>query len=244
MTIHTGTDLPPPVVTRHDTGRGDVLVVRDDLIPGGTKRRALPALLAELASTTDEVVYASPAYGYAQVAIAHAATATGHRATIFVAQRRTPHPRTTAARQAGASIVEVPHGYLTVVTARARDHATRTGAVLLPFGLDHPTMHAGLAHAARTVPLDRPPREVWAVAGSGTLIRALQHAWPHAEFHAVHIGRTPDAGRARIHTAPERFDQPARHPPPFPSCDTYDAKAWQFLLRHAAPGALFWNVAG
>ncbi len=242
MTGHV--DLPAPVVTRHDTGRGEVLVVRDDLIPGGTKRRALPALLADLAADTDEVVYASPAYGYAQIAIAHAAAETGCRATIFVAQRRTPHPRTTAARAAGASIVEVPHGYLTVVTARARDHAAHTGAALLPFGLDHPTMLAELAHAARGVPLDHPPREVWAVAGSGTLIRALQHAWPHAEFHAVHIGRTPNTGRAHTHIVPERFDQPAHDPPPFPSCDTYDAKAWQFLRQHAAPGALFWNVAG
>jgi hypothetical protein len=81
------------------------------------------------------------------------------------------------------------------------------------------------------------------VAGSGTLTRALQRAWPHAAFHAVRIGSAPDAGRATLHMAPEPFERDAKQPPPFPSCGNYDAKAWRFILRHATPGALFWNVA-
>lgn len=216
-------------------------IVRDDETPGGTKMRALPQLLETAAA---EVIYASPAYGYAQIALAHAAATTGRRATVFVAQRRTRHPRTAEAHAAGAHIIEVPHGYLTNVQAKARQYANDTGATLLPFGFDDPTFATILADAIRTAnPLHDEPAEVWSVAGSGTLQRALQAVWPDATFHAVAVGRTPDAGRATIHTAPEKFERDAKHPPPFPSCSNYDAKAWQFMLRHAQPGALFWNVA-
>jgi hypothetical protein len=226
--------LPAPVIER----RGDLMVVRDDLLAGGTKVRALPALL----TGAREFVYASPVYGYAQIALAYAAARAGLRATIFCAQRTVLHPRTREAQRAGARIVQVPVGYLTVVRARARTYCAVSGARLLPFGLDAPEVLDALATVARGLPVD--PPEVWTVAGSGVLTRALQQAWPRAAFHAVRIGAAPDVGRARLYVAPEAFEQDAQAPPPFPSCRNYDAKAWRFIRAHAAPGALFWNVAG
>lgn len=217
--------------------RGNILVVRDDLIPGGTKVRTLPVLLID----ASEFVYASPASGYAQIAVAIAARQCGKRATIFVAQRKTPHPRTASAQAAGARIVQVPAGYMTVVRARARAYCEVSGARLLPFGLDAPPFIAALADVARGLGLN--PPEVWSVAGSGVLTRALQAAWPGAAVHAVRIGAMPIAGRAQLHQAPERYEQDARMPPPFPSCGNYDAKAWRFITAQAQPGALFWNVA-
>ena len=68
-----------PIVMEHAA----VLVVRDDLFPGGTKARFLPALF----NGAEEVVYASPAEGGAQVAHARVARQLGKRATIFVARR-------------------------------------------------------------------------------------------------------------------------------------------------------------
>lgn len=226
--------LPP---FRVDT-IGGIRVVRDDLVPGGTKRRVLGPLLAG----ADEWVYASPAQGYAQVALAHACRELGKRATVFVAGRALPHARTAEAIAAGANIREVRPGYMTVVTARARAYAAEAGAGLLPFGFDTPPFVAALAALARSLGLA--PSEVWCVAGSGTLSRALQLAWPDAAHHAVRIGAAPDAGRARLYLAPEPFERDAREPPPFPSCPNYDAKAWRFIMRHASAGSVFWNVAG
>lgn len=188
-----------------------------------------------------EYVYASPAQGYAQVALAHSARACGARATVFVARRAEPHARTLEAKTAGARVLQVPVGYMTVVRARARAYAEAMGAELLPFGLDTPAFGEALAAIARSLPLD--PAEVWSVAGSGVLSRALQKAWPMARFYAVRIGARPNAGRAEIITAPEKFEQSAKRPPPFPSCTNYDAKAWRFIRERATPGALFWNVA-
>lgn len=222
-----------PVVEERD----GLLVVRDDLVPGGTKARVLPVLL----DAHREYVYASPVYGYAQIALAHVARAHGKRATVFCAQRRVRHPRTAEAELAGARIIEVPHGYMSVVRARAREYCNVSGAKLLPFGLDTEQVIEALADVARSLPVQ--PAEVWSVAGSGTLTRALQRAWPGARFFAVRVGAVPNAGAAQVLQARERFEDPARHAPPFPSCANYDAKAWPFLCAQAAPGALFWNVA-
>jgi len=227
--------LPAPRVERV----GQLLVVRDDLIAGGTKVRVIPQLLVG----AREFVYASPAAGYAQISLALACARLGLRATIFCAARRAWHPSTRAAAQAGATIIEVPNGYMTVVRARARAYCAVSGACLLPFGFDCPPFVAGLAAVARALDLGDPP-EVWSVAGSGVLTRALQAAWPRSAFVAVRIGAVPKVGRAIVLTAPERFEQVARCPPPFPSSAHYDAKAWRFVSTQARPGAVFWNVGG
>lgn len=216
-----------------------MLVVRDDLFPGGTKARVLPRLFGR---DHAEYVYASPVQGFAQVALAYAARAAGKRAVVFCAARRERHRRTAAAAAAGATVHEVRPGYLSVVQARAREYCALTRAMLLPFGLACPEMEAGIADVAAALGLR--PAEVWTVAGSGTLTRGLQRAWPAARFYAVRVGAAPDAGRATVLRAPERYEQDALVPPPFPSCGNYDAKAWAFVMERATPGALFWNVAG
>jgi hypothetical protein len=236
---------PLRVDLSHDRPSGPVLqeidnvfVVRDDMLPGGTKRRALPVLM----NGAGEYVYASPVYGYAQVALAHVARESGKRATVFCARRSVRHARTLEAEAAGARIIEVPCGYMSVLRARARQYCAVSGAELLPFGLNTPAFIEALADIARSLKVN--PPEVWTVAGSGVLTRALQLAWPGARFFAVQVGAVPNAGRAEVIKAPERFEQDARLLPPFPSCSNYDAKAWQFVRLFARPGALFWNVAG
>lgn len=222
----------------HVEALGSWWVVRDDMLPGGTKRRVIDALFDGAAN---EYVYASPAYGFAQVALAHAARDHGVQATIFVAQRKALHMRTTQAHAAGARIVQVPHGYLSNVTAKARAYCEASGSRMLPWGLDAETVVDRIAALAASLGTSYP--EVWCCAGSGVLTRGLQLAWPDARHMAVMIGARPNAGRAEVLVAPERFEQAARERPPFPSCDNYDAKVWRYFRDHAAPGALYWNVA-
>ncbi len=226
-----------PVLQRH----GDFWVVRDDLLAGGTKARALAAFMA--ASQAQEFVYAGPAQGYAQLALAHTARAFGRRATVFTAARRSLHPVTLAAQSLGARVEQVAFGRLSVVRARAREHAAQTGAELLPFGLDVEICIQAIASAARSLELT--PAEVWTVAGSGVLTRALQRAWPGARFVAVIVGgRSCDIGRADRLEYPAPFEAKAGVQPPFPSVPTYDAKGWHLMQQRAQKDALFWNVAG
>jgi hypothetical protein len=226
--------FPKPAIEKY----GRVYVLRDDLIPGGTKRRVIDALLTDAA----EFVYASPVYGYAQIALAYACAAKGLKATIFCAKRNKIHERTKEAYQAGAKIIQIPYGYLSNIQSKAKRYAADTGATLLPFGLDVPEFIYGFERVALETGLN--PSEVWTVSGSAVLTRALQKAWPAARFYAVQVGAKRDCGKARVFIAPEKFEQDAKIRPPFPSCSNYDAKAWRFIEKYASEGALFWNVAG
>jgi hypothetical protein len=227
-----------PIVKEHD----GIRVIRDDLFPGGTKARFLPRLF----DAADEVVYASPCEGGAQTALAHSAAKLGKRATIFVAKRAKPHPRSLMAKRLGAKVYQVAPGYLAVVQARARAYCEATGATLAPFGVNLPEAIDVIADAARSTGLM--PSEVWCASGSGVLSRALQRAWPAASHNCVQVGReltTNDMGAARIWKAPLAFGQACRAKPPFPSDPHYDAKAWQICqARRGAGLVVFWNVTG
>ena len=229
-------EAPPLSVDEID----GIRVVRDDRVLGGTKRRALDLIIGQIEA--EELIYATPAYGFAQIALAAACRGAGKKATVVVAGRKVPHIRTQMAAQLGAEIITVEKGgYLTTVQKRAAELAESRGAYLVPFGMEDEIFIDVIAKVASS--LEGPaPTEVWCVAGSGVLSRALQRAWPDAEHHAVQIGRDPDVGDAKLWKAPEKFEDPAQDPPPFPSCDNYDAKAWRFIKEHASEGALFWNL--
>ncbi len=227
-----------PIVREHD----GVLVVRDDLFPGGTKARFLDIVFEGV----NEVVYASPAEGGAQTALATVAQRLGKRATIFVARRSKPHPRTLEAARLGAKVVAVEPGYLSVVQARAREYCAQTGARLMPFGADMPEAVTAIAAAARATGIE--PDEVWCASGSGVLARGLALAWPNARRHSVQVGRalTPtEVAGATIHESHLPFGREAKSKPPFPSDPHYEAKAWEQCAARKGPGrVLFWNVAG
>lgn len=234
--------IPAPAINPAVIEHHRVLVVRDDLFPGGTKARFIGAFFA----MADEAVYASPAEGGAQTALATVARQLGKRATIFVAQRIRPHPRTLEAARLGAKVVSVQPGYLSVVQARAREYCTRTGAALVPFGVDTEFAVDAIARAAASLNIE--PDEVWCAAGSGVLARGLARAWPAAKRHVVQVGRTlnaADVAGATIHGYPLPFGREARIKPPFPSDPHYDAKAWELCAARRGQGrVVFWNVAG
>lgn len=227
-----------PALAEHD----NVLVVRDDVYPGGTKARFIGVFFAG----ADEAVYASPAEGGAQTALATVARQLGKRSTIFVAQRLRPHPRTLEASRLGAKVISIQPGYLSVVQARAREYCERTGAALVPFGVEAEFAIDAIAKTAASLAIK--PDEVWCAAGSGVLARGLARAWPTARRHVVQVGRAlsaSDVAGAIVHEYPLPFGREARSKPPFPSDPHYDAKAWELCAARRGPGrVLFWNVAG
>lgn len=230
--------MPDPVVIEHD----GIHVVRDDLAGGGTKAR----FMVKLFEQADEIVYATPAEGGAQSALAWAAKAMGKKATLFVAKRATPHPRALMAKALGATVYQVRPGYLNVVRKRAQEYCEATGAVHAPFGLNTPEAIETIAAAGRSTGIE--PDEVWCASGSGVLARALAQAFPRARRHVVQIGRTltkDEVAGATIHIHPLAFGQTCRTRPPFPSDLHYDAKAWEIAkARRGAGLVLFWNVTG
>jgi hypothetical protein len=233
--------LPKPIIVNHD----GINVVRDDLLDGGTKRRAFNVFV-ESFPDVQEWVYASPREGYAQLSLAYACHDLGKRATVTVPKGKHTW-LTDEAIRLGCNIIEVPMGYLTNIQAKARYYVEQTnGSRLIPFGGDHPIIIEAMRDAALSLDIE-PPKEVWTVMSSGVLSRGLQLAWPDAKVYGVRIGHNTterERGRAETFISKYKFNQNCKEVerPPFPSSLTYDSKAWSFIKERASEGALFWNV--
>jgi cysteine synthase len=217
-----------------------IRVIRDDIVPGGSKQRALVHMLKK----NREYVYPATAYGYAQIALALAAKTVGARATLFIAKRAELHPRTLAAQQAGAQIMQIPNGMQSVITRRVKDYsAEHSAAIALLSGFDSPEFIDAMSMVAEGVKL-KGVEQVWCNVGTGAIARALQQRWPKAQFSVVRTGMGPTLGpKMKLYEAPEVYSKDAKIAPPFPSCSNSDAKTWRFILDDAEDGALFWNVA-
>ena len=238
-TIDFKTNLPKPVIKEYD----GIKVVRDDLLNGGTKRRAF-TIYVKSKPEIDEFVYASPRQGYAQLSLAYACRDLGKKCTETIPQGER-YWLSDVAEKLGANIIEVPMGYLTNIQAKAKKYCFDNGAHLIPFGGDHPVIIEAMTQTALSLGVI--PKEVCTVMSSGVLSRGLQAAWPNAKVYGVRIGHNTtrrEQGRAETFKSDYKFHQECKEPerPPFPSSLTYDSKAWTFIKEHASKGSLFWNV--
>lgn len=238
--------MAEPIIEQH----GPALVVRDDLLAGGSKIRFLPYIVGD----AKEIVFGGPFCGGAPYALAVWGARMQTRITLFYAKRKDFHWRQRAAFQLGAQLFQVPAGRMAVVQHRARTYAADHGALFLPLGFD-------LKHA--TEPFEEVMRgvrervgqmnEVWCATGSGMLARCLARAFPDAQIKGVVVGlksrnQAQDfPPNVELIEAPYDFAESCSVRAPFPCCLNYDAKAWEGMLANssARPGrALFWNVAG
>lgn len=233
--------LPKPIIVEHE----GIKVVRDDLLDGGTKRRAFNVFV-ESFPEVQEWVYASPRQGYAQLSLAYSCHDLGKKATVTIPQG-THTWLTDEAIRLGCNIIEVPMGYLTNIQSKAKRYVEEhEGSRLIPFGGDDPIIIEAMKNAALSLDIE-PPKEVWTVMSSGVLSRGLQLAWPDAKVYGVRIGHNTterERGRAETFLSKYKFNQDCKESerPPFLSSLTYDSKAWSFIKEHASEGALFWNV--
>lgn len=229
---------------------GPVTVLRDDLIKGGTKSRFLPFLLGD----AQEVVYASPFCGGAQLALAYIGWQMNKKITIFSAARRVEnrHPRQTKAQQLGAVFKWVENGYMNVVNKRASDYAAINGALYLALGFDMPTAEDPFLEFFRTKVRKQvgDPSQVWCATSSGMLARCLGKAFPNSRIKAVTVGlhsrhsKQEFTSNVQLIEAPYRFEQPCRIKTPFPCCPNYERKAWELMTARRRGPVLFINVIG
>jgi hypothetical protein len=236
---------PPGVemIERH----GDVFVVRDDLLEGGSKSRFLPYIVPKQAR---ELVFGAPFCGGAPVALAVEGRRRGIPVTIFYASRKRLTPRQQRVQKLGAKIEMVAPGYMTVVQARARRYAEMQGAHFYPLGFDVPEAEEPFIVQIRALLKEMSPPEIWCATGSGMLARCLALAMPRAKIMATAVG-LPSRWQAqefpsnvRIAPADMPFERKAPNVSPFPCCGHYDRKAWRLCAQRAKPGAVFWNVMG
>lgn len=218
---------------------------RDDLLNGGTKSVVLPYVLD---SNYSEFVYATPVYGAFQIALTLYANSIGKKATLFCAERKIKHDNTMEVINNGGNVIEVKHGYLSVVQKRARDYAMENNAQLLPFGAYDSVAKDILIKRAISLTGCLDFDVVFCALGSGTLYESICEALPDKHVIGVSVGKdyinNKTNGTVLKYELP--FEKKSKIKPPFKCSINYDAKAWHYCKRYKQQNEdkkiLFWNV--
>jgi len=226
-----------------------IYVLRDDLLPGGTKSVILPHILERERWC---YVYASPVYGGMQIALASYCKSIGKQAVIFCAKRKVPHANSLRAKTAGAIVYQVPYGYLSHTQKKAREYALQHNAQLVEFGGNYPVAIKAISDRMQqvTTRLGCEPDIIYCAAGSGTLLKGIVAGTSSAMIVAVQVGAEvetqvgyPLPSRVMIKKYHKPFEKESTFRAPFPSCANYDLKAWEYCIGDKPKGlVLFWNV--
>ena len=169
---------PKPIIEEHNR----FLVVRDDLVPGGSKMRFLPYLVQD----AKEVVFGGPFCGGAPYALSVWGGRTKTKVTLFYAKRNELHIRQKKALKNGATIYQVKYGRMSNVQAKARRYAKDKGALFLPLGFDVPEASNPFIQQMKLVrAMGGNVDQVWAATGSGMLARCLGKAFDPIPVHGV-----------------------------------------------------------
>lgn len=233
----------PSVIEKHE----GFTIIREDLLPGGSKMRFLPYVVDR---TAKELVFGGPYCGGAPLCLSEIGKRTGQKVTLFYAARAGElHPRQKLAKENGAKLKFVRPGYMTVVQKRAIDYAEKHGAQFLHLGFDEPDAEGHFVAAMDAVRKKvGNPEQVWCATGSGMLARCLGRAFPASEVIGVAVGlasrhdKQHFPSNVRLLESSYTFFQKCKISAPFQSCPNYDRKAWEMMCAQAKPGALMWNV--
>lgn len=241
-----------------------ISVVRDDLLPGGTKQRAvIPFLKGLMQNGHRHFYYASPFCGFAQVALAYAGLVLKTKVTVICERDKRKsvpafHLFSILAQTYGANIVMVDSLEEAEHLATARSKAHPRG-FKIPMGFNRPEFIENLKCEVQNVLADIEARNgtikrIWLPIGSGTLVRTFLSATTQdVKLMCVNvkvlapdderIRALSDSPRVKIFNAPMAFHDEAKNLPEIPSNLFYDAKIWSFIEMHGHPGDLWWNVA-
>lgn len=236
-------------------------VIRDDLLQGGTKQRAMVEYLDKKGK--EEFVYTGPVCGMAQLALATACKSKGKKCTLILSRQPDGklHNITEEAKNMGANVIisDRVKGLKDLRSETEKYLSKNEQAFLVPFGASDEDYISSLRNSVkkalkRTILEHHAPKRLWVVAGSTTLLNVLAGIWPETHFMVLQVGKKvwPDQRgyvdgkvifKSTLYIAEEKFYEKARQPPPYPSNANYDAKLWKFLLQHAECGDVVWNVA-
>jgi hypothetical protein len=250
--------VPEPVIIEHD----QISVVRDDLLPGGTKRRFLTEILIDqyVNFKQTEFVYPGTALGAAIIAIGHSVKEVNDlsipvKAKIFIAKRNEMNNIMKEAFEAGGGFLEYEYVnmgfYKNVINAALKYSKTQDYIHFFQSGLRSPKAIDAIAKIGDIIKKKHGQFDaVFSACSSGTLQAGLQKAELGKKFFAVGTGmKNPEHGSAFLieHYKLQKFEQNAKIKPPFPTFLNYDGKVWQYALQYKKENShervLMWNVA-
>ena len=192
-----------PIIMEHDGFN----VVREDLMGFGSKCRFGDILVKTCPS--DTLVYVQPRYGFAGISLAYLAKKYNKKLVLFSPSQKVISEHQAICIERGAEMKFYRVAAMPNLNKIAKDWAEANGAFFIPLGLRHELVTAAAVKVAYNIAEKHgEPAEVWSAISTGVLSRALQIAWPNAQFNAVAVARNikdGEAGRAKIWSHPKEF---------------------------------------
>jgi hypothetical protein len=247
---------PDVIITEHNVNYGVVNVVRDDMLEGSTKQRALYEWIL---SNKDikEFVYAGPDNGHGQLSISLICHALGKKITLFLQSSTGKNSELVERSIKYGARVHLYTDRLRTVVEEAQKYVDRTpGSLFIPLGVDTAEYQRLMVRAIRTAfPKDIIVKRMWVTVGSANLLKALSVVFPDTKFIIVRVGKKvyldkyPDLESRIVSTYDATTKYKFSHnvketeAPPYPSSRTYDAKMWSYIVNDAKNGDFVWNAA-
>lgn len=216
-------------------------VIQDGIMPGGSKQRMYTAFKNV---KENELVYAGPPSGLAQVALGIIGKYYNKSATMF--SYSTTY-LTARAMQYGVKMI-IHKKKLKDLQDIASSYSKYNKAYLCPFGFDSPELRKALTDNIIQNNVDKvKPKHIWSVVGSATLINSLYGAFSNSKFSIVQVGKKvwPDQynqSNTKLYISDIPFREQAKILPPYESIPEYDAKVWEFVIKYGKDGDYIWNV--
>jgi len=236
--------FPAPELVDHNGFK----VVREDMMGFGSKCRFGDILVQTCPK--DTLVYVQPRYGFAGISLAYLAKKYNKKLVLFSPSQKEISDHQAICIERGAEMKFRRVAAMPNLNRIAKQWAEDNNAFFIPLGLKHELVTAAAVKVAYDLAEKHGyPDEAWSAISTGVLQRSLQIAWPDTKFNAVAVARNIQKGERGVATMwshPKAFNQNVdkEYFPPFPSALNYDAKAWEFMVKHGKPGAWFWNVGG
>ena len=225
--------------------RSDLFVLDFANGPCGLKAYGAEKLIATM--STDVMGYAAPRVGHAAEAIAMLSELYGKRAVFFAAASKEVSAHQAVVMGYGADLRFARIPAMPTLNLWIRNWADKYSATALPFGLANtPLVTAGLITVATKHAKEyEEPVEFYCAVSTGTMIRALQIAWPNATPVGVAVARNikpGEIGRAQVTSYHKTFYKTSDYLPNFNTTTNYDAKAYKLFIDNGKPGSIFINV--
>lgn len=229
---------------------------------GGSKQRLLSSLLPSMSQK--EIVLVATPLGLAQVALGATGLANNKTSTIFMVSPKPislseENSLTKLARTYSGLSIRYPDTEsvpsLDAIWKQAEQYVAEDpiNRYLAPVGLKGPVGSLTFTHFRTALSevlksVVTPPKRLWLVSGTGFLCNVLHSIWPETEFMivvtdmTVFIPKEMENRKHQVFYSPLLFRELAPIQPPYESVPWYDAKVWEYVLKHGENGDFIWNV--
>jgi hypothetical protein len=215
-----------------------------------SKSFGLKALSAErlVASIDKPICYAVPRVGWAAPSIAKLCELYGNKAIFFAPASKVASPcQLSVLAYKGCELRFVRIPAMPTLNAWIKTYCAKMDYYFMPFGLSGlPSITNDIISLAREYSfIYGDPKQFYCAVSTGTLIRALELAWPNSEGFGVAVSRNikdGEKGRSKVISYHKDFYEDSDYMPSFPTTSNYDAKAYKIFIEQAKPGSVFINV--